>query len=180
VVRIKGIADSVLTDGAGRFSLAVPASGDQVLVIEHPRGFLMSQGTTRPILLSIGDTSRVELAVPSLASMTRSSCGAPVRGRASLLGIAWSAEGTPGRGFQVLLRWGVGRESTREERRDIGAGGLFAFCEVPPDQTLTLRLLDRVRPLAERALQLQWGAPQWVELVPGGVTTIDPPPPPAP
>jgi hypothetical protein len=178
VIRIKGITDSVLTDGAGSFSLAVPASGDQVLVVSHPRGFLLSQGTTRPILLSLGDTSRVMLTVPSLATMVRSACGAPVRGRSALLGIAWNGDGMPGAGFEARVRWSFGRESTKEERRDIGASGLFAFCALPPDQTLSIRLMDRVRALAERMVQLEWGAPQWVELVPGGVTLIGPRPPP--
>ena len=168
VVKVQGYRDSVLTDAEGRFRLAIPASGDQMVTVAHPRSLLLQQGTSRPALLSLGDTTRVEFTVSSLASFVRALCGTTPRGRAGVVGMAWGADGKPAADHGVRVRWNTSAGGLKEERRDVRADGLYAFCELPPDQSLPVRLYDRIRPVDERVIQLEWGAFQWVELRPGG------------
>jgi hypothetical protein len=175
VVRVQGYQDSVLTDAEGRFRLAVPASGDQVVTVAHPRSRLLQQGTTRPALLSLGDTTRVEFTVSSLDSFVRALCGTPARGRSGVVGIAWGSDGKPAAGHEIRVRWNTSGGGVKEERRDVRADGLYALCELPPDQSLPVRLFDRIRPVDEQVLQLEWGAFRWVELRAGGTPAATPP-----
>ena len=175
VVKVQGYQDSVLTDGEGRFRLAVPASGDQVVTVAHPRSNLLQQGTTRPALLSLGDTTRVDFTVSSLASFVRALCGTPARGRAGVVGMAWGSDGKPAAGYGVRVRWNTSGGGVKEERRDVRADGLYALCELPPDQSLRFWLFDRIRPMDEKVLQLEWGEFRWVELRPGGSPAPAPP-----
>jgi hypothetical protein len=168
VVKVQGYQDSVLTDGEGRFRLAVPASGDQMISVTHPRSQLLQQGTTRPALLSLGDTTRVDFTVSSLASFVRALCGNPGKGRSGVVGMAWGADGKPAAGYEVRLRWNTSAGGLKEERRDVRADGFFSLCELPPDRSLPVRLFDRIRPVDEQVIQLEWGAFKWVELRAGG------------
>jgi hypothetical protein len=168
VVKVQGYQDSVLTDGEGRFRLAVPASGDQMVTVAHPRSRLLQQGTTRPALLSLGDTTRVDFTVSSLQSFVRALCGTPGKGRAGVVGMAWGSDGKPAAGYGVRVRWNTSGGGLKEERREVREDGLYAICELPPDRSLPVRLYDRVRPVDERVIQLEWGAFNWVELRAGG------------
>jgi hypothetical protein len=168
VVKVQGYQDSVLTDGEGRFRLAVPASGDQMVTVAHPRSRLLQQGTTRPALLSLGDTTRVDFTVSSLQSFVRALCGTPGKGRAGVVGMAWGSDGKPAAGYGVRVRWNTSGGGLKEERREVREDGVYAICELPPDRSLPVRLYDRVRPVDERVIQLEWGAFNWVELRAGG------------
>ena len=176
VVKVQGYQDSVLTDGEGRFRLAIPASGDQMVTVAHPRSRLLQQGTTRPALLSLGDTTRVDFSVSSLASFVRALCGTPGRGRSGVVGMAWGSDGKPAAGYEVRVRWNTSGGGLKEERRDVRADGLYSLCELPPDQSLPVRLFDRIRPVDEQVIQLEWGAFKWVELRAGGTPSAQAPP----
>ena len=175
VVKVQGFQDSVLTDGQGRFRLAVPASGDQMVTVEHARSRLLQQGTTRAALLSLGDTTRVEFTVSSLTSFVRALCGTPGKGRSGVVGMAWGSDAKPAGGYEVRVRWNTSGGGVKEERRDVRADGLFSLCELPPDQSLPVHLFDRNRPVDEQVLQLEWGEFKWVELRPAGTPSPAPP-----
>jgi hypothetical protein len=169
VVKVQGYQDSVLTDGEGRYRLAVAASGDQVISVAHPRSRLLQQGTAQAALLSLGDTTRVDFTVSSLASFVRALCGTPGKGRSGVVGMARGPDGKPAAGYEVRVRWYTSAGGLKEERRDVRADGLYSLCELPPDRSLPVRLFDRTRPVDEQVIQLEWGAFKWVELRPGGV-----------
>jgi hypothetical protein len=158
--------------------MAVAASGDQMVTVAHPRSNLLQQGTTRPALLSLGDTTRVDFTVSSLQSFVRALCGTVPRGRAGVVGMAWGQDGKPAAGYRARVRWNTSAAGVKEERRDVREDGLFAFCELPPDRSLPVRLYDQVRPVDEQVIQLEWGGFKWVELRVGG-TPIPVPPGPA-
>jgi len=168
VVRVRGYADSVLTDGTGRFRLAVQASGDQVVVVSHPKASLLRDGTSRPALLSLGDTTRVEFALSSLGSFVKALCGKPRRGRAGVVGMAWGGDGKAAGGLGVRISWTTSSGGVRVESRDVARDGLFSFCDLPPDRTLPIQLIDRMRALSEVPVKLEWGEFRFVELRPPG------------
>ena len=98
----------------------------------------------------------------------RALCGTVARGRAGVVGMAWGSDGKPAAGYGVRVRWNTSAGGVKEERREVRGDGLFAFCELPPDRSLPVRLFDRIRPVDERMIQLEWGAFKWVELRAGG------------
>lgn len=166
VIRVDGYRDSVLTDGGGQFVLAVQAAGDQVVRVVHPKTGLFRDGASRPALLSLGDTTRVEFAVSSLETLTGTFCGKVSRGRSGVFGMAWNSDGTPARGLDVRIKWMTSSGGTREEHQYLESEGMFAFCNLPPDRTLPIRLVDRLRALSEVPVKLEWGQFRFVELRP--------------
>ena len=75
----------------------------------------------------------------------------------------------------MRVRWNTSAGGVKEERRDVRADGLYALCDLPPDHSLPVRLVDRIRPVDEQVLQLEWGAFKWVELRAGGTQAPAPP-----
>ena len=168
VVRISGFPDSAVTDSSGRYQLLSPGSGDQRIVVSHPRESLLARGAERNLLLSIGDTVTADFSVAPLASFVKALCGTPPRGRSGIIGMAWDADGKPALGLQALVRWTNSSGGARSEARDISKAGFFAFCDLPPDRTLPVYLM-RGTLVAGTASQLvtvrlEWGEFRWVEL----------------
>jgi len=91
------------------------------------------------------------------------------------VGMAWGSDGKPAAGYEVRVRWNTSAGGVKEERRDVRADGLYALCDLPPDHSLPVRLVDRIRPVDEQVLQLEWGAFKWVELRAGGTQAPAPP-----
>ena len=166
-VGVYGTRDSIVTDEEGRFELIVTASGEQFVTAHHPKLGLLGEPTTKSVLLSLGDTARVEFGVPSLASFVRALCG-ELRGN-SVIGTSRRANGTLAGSQELSAEWATGAEGrkipkTRSDRR-----GLFALCELPSRGILKLRMTRGKLTLLEQELSLLPAA-QWVELrEPGGV-----------
>jgi hypothetical protein len=104
VVRVEGTHDSVVTDGTGRFELAVRASGDQTVVVAHPKLGLLRDEPRRPVLLSLSDTTKVSFVTPSLQTFVRAYCGPP-RERAGVVGLAFGPDSIPAAGVDIRSRW---------------------------------------------------------------------------
>ena len=166
VVRVRGYPDSIVTDGTGQFQLAVQASGDQVVVVSHSKETLIHGGARRPALLSLGDTTRVEFAVASLGALVRMLCGKMPRGRSGIVGMAWEGNGKLADGLGVRISWIASSGGVRVENRSIERDGLFSFCDLPPDRTLPIQLIDRMRAFREVPVKLEWGEFRFVELRP--------------
>ena len=165
VVRVSGAPDSAVTDRDGRFTLSVPVSGDQRVVVSHPRERLLNRGGSRTHLLSLGDTTRAEFAVAPLTSYVSTLCGNSGKNRSGILGMAWGSDGEPATGHRVVIQWSTAAGAgVKREIRDVGRGGLFGFCELPPDLTLPVHLMDGRRTRAEERLRLEVGEYRWVEL----------------
>lgn len=162
VVRVEGHRDSVFTDEEGRFELALPLSGDHVVVVAHPKLGLLRDRTAQAVLLSIGDSARVDLAVPSLATFVRALCGSS-RGRAGIIGNVLRADGIPAADLDVRVKWLTGGGS-REERDRSGPRGTFALCNLTPGPTLPVRVQDRQQVLMEERFRLEPREYRWLDL----------------
>lgn len=172
VVRVRGFPDSVLTDGAGRFHLAVAASGDQVVTARHPKLGLLRDSASREVLLSVGDSTVADFAVPPPAAFVRSLCGG-AHSRSGLVGLAWGADGMPADNLEIqVTRPALSRNHSRRARS--GPRGLYALCDLPPGLRLTVALLDGVLVLAEQRVQLARGEYRWVELRAATQATMPP------
>jgi Carboxypeptidase regulatory-like domain len=164
-VTVQGTPDSIVTDPEGRFRIAVAASGDQVVAVSHPRLGLLGEATTRAVLLSLGDTTAVSFAAPSLATLGRKLCGVRAT-RTGLVGITFGESGTPVEGLEVRATWLAPSGGTSEGRDKSGPRGLYAICDLPAGPTLTVQLRDRTRPLSGEKLRLEWAEFRWLELRP--------------
>lgn len=162
LVKVEGHPDSIFTDTDGRFELALPLSGDQVVQVVHPLLGLLRGNPTRPVLLSIGDTARVDFAVPSVATLARALCGAN-RGRAGILGLVLRPDGRPATDLDVRVSW-LTSGGNREERDRSGPRGTFALCNLTPGPTLPVRVHDRVQVLLEQRIRLEPREYRWMEL----------------
>jgi len=161
-VRVQGHRDSIFTDAAGRFELAVPFSGDQLVVFSHPRLGLLRAARPRPVLLSIGDTTRVDAAVPSVATLVRVFCSSQ-RGRAGIVGILLRDDGRPAADLDVRVKW-LTSGGSRDERDRTGPRGTFAICDLTPGPTLPVRVQDRFKVLLEQRIRLEPREYRWIEL----------------
>lgn len=162
LVRVDGHRDSIFTDADGRFELALPLSGDQVVRVAHPLLGLLRDTRTRPVLLSIGDTTRVDFAVPSVATLVLAFCGAN-RGRAGILGRVLRFDGTPAADLRVRVHW-LTSGGSREERDRSGSRGTFALCNLTPGPTLPVRVNEGVKVLLEQRIRLEPREYRWMEL----------------
>jgi hypothetical protein len=105
----------------------------------------------------------VRFAVPSIATLARERCGNVTR-RAGVIGAAWKTDlvGEKNASLEAIWRTSVGGVKTVTSRADQLGG--FAFCDLPPDQPITLRWVEHRRVLAETTIKLGWAEFQWVNL----------------
>jgi hypothetical protein len=174
-VGVPGTSDSVMTDSEGRFELAVEASGDQTVTASHPKLGLVRGPTSKPVLLSLGDTTVVQFAVPPLTVFVHELCGARRR-RSGVVGIAWGADGKPAANLEAVVNWRTPNGGARSERARISPKGLYALCDLPPDRTLPVWLEDRGYNLLEKPVRLEWAEYRWLDLRAWGSadTTVTP------
>jgi hypothetical protein len=158
VVRVVGMADSTVTDSAGRFRLEVPARGQRDLAISHPRLGLVADGSHQPVDLQPGEEVTVRAAVPGVARFAAVLCG-QAAGRAGVVGLAWR-DGGPAEGLRVRVTW----PATGEPRETgTGARGVFAVCSLPPDTDVRLQVLEGGAVVAERVVRMPAAGFVWVE-----------------
>jgi hypothetical protein len=164
VLSVRGYRDSVLSDSAGRFVLAVRASGDQTVTATHAKLGLLGEATSHAVLLSLGDSTAVQFAVPPLAAFVKKLCGSTPSGQSGLVGIKWGANGQPAEGLGVRLKWRTASGGTKEERSRDGPRGLYAVCDLPADRPLPAQLLEGIQPVMEQSVRLEYGKFSWVDL----------------
>jgi hypothetical protein len=159
VVRVVGIEDSVMTDSSGRFRIVTDKGGPQVLMATHPKLGFLDDGSQRDLLISLGDTLRVDFAIPRAARIATEFCG-PAGSRSGIVGLAAvDAVFTPG--LDVRAVWTRNPGAPEEERGQSGPRGLFLFCDLPSDIPIKVELIGKP---ATTEIKLKPGEYQWVEL----------------
>jgi hypothetical protein len=161
---VEGVADTVLTDLNGRFALTTDQAGDRLVTARHPKLGLLGRAATRSVLLSIGDTTRVEFGVVPLERFVRDVCG-PARNRSGVVGLALGPNEVPVIGIAVRATWQTSTGRPRMEQARLRSDGLFGFCDLPPDVPITVEVHVRQRVLASGVVELAPRAYQWLELV---------------
>ena len=163
VVTIQGSTDSAVSGHDGVFALDVAAFGPHLVRVSHPK--ILASGSTaeREAVLSLGDTTRVEFAVPPVAALVRSRCG-PQGKRAGLIGAAWVGEGLPDREAEIFANWRTAMGSIRTERARADDRGGYAFCDLPPDQPVTIQLRRGRALQGETTIKLGWAEFRWLDL----------------
>ncbi len=173
---VEGIADSIRTDEDGRFAIQTTVSGDRLVVARHPKLGLSGRSATRTVLLSIGDTTAVEFGIVPVERFAGDVCGS-LGHRSGLVGVALGPNEVPVIDIAVRASWRLSNGRTREERARLRSDGLFGFCDLPPDQPITVEVHVRARVLARTVVELAPRAFQWIELrTDGPVAPTEPPP----
>ena len=162
-VRLEGGKDSTFSDPDGRFMLILTAHGEQELVARHPKLALPGVVARVPVILSLGDTSRATFTVPSARTLARPACGAR-KDRAGVVGMVLGASGAPASGVDVVAEWKTPSGGTRQRKDRTAKDGLYALCDIPPDERVTVGYLSNGKPVAGESLELEWGAYRWLDL----------------
>lgn len=156
------------TDAAGWFRFETLRSGDQLVVARHPRLGLAGRSASRTVLLSIGDTARVEFGVVPLEAVVRWVCGG-TRNRSGVVGLALGDFEVPVADLAFRAVWRTPGGRAREARGRLMPDGVFGFCDLPTDTPLRIQAHVRQRVLAEVEVELAPRLFQWLELrVPDG------------
>ena len=163
IISVPGSAGVVAGGPNGSFELAVAISGPVLVRATHPRLLALRGLAEREIVLSLGDTTRIEFATPSVGSLVRRRCGRPGR-RAGIVGLVWRTDSIPERNTEILASWRTPTGSVRSERTRSDEHGVYAFCDLPPDQPVMVRLQRGAIALAEAEVRLNWAEFQWLDL----------------
>ena len=163
VVRIRGEADSVVSDAEGEFEMAAPP-GEQTIVVTHPKLGLVPDSSTRRLTLKAAANPFVDFAVPPVSAFVREFCGA-TENRAGLVGFAFDKEGRAAEGLDIRVRWSaVG--GWHEERTRSGPLGLYVFCDLPSEVQLPVRVMRGTVAQHEHPVLLKPAEFRWLELKP--------------
>ena len=164
-IGVRGTTDSIISGGDGRFEMAVAVSGHQVITARHPKLELLGERPERGALLSLGDTTSVQFAVPPIRAFRESLCQGS-RGEAGILGSVRGSDGTPAVEQEVRVTWRsppprptVLTRTTRSNRR-----GLYGLCDLPSHVTLPIRMAKGMITLYEYPVLLELGELRWVDL----------------
>jgi len=135
------------TDRSGAFAFPNTAPGRYLIGFVHPRlDALLLQAPTHALTLRGGD-EYVELAIPSLASMARTACGAvPANSStAAVFGRVRHDDGSPLRTpARVTVRWSEIvidqriRSRTPSLSTSTDSAGIYRFCTVPANTNVQL------------------------------------------
>lgn len=149
LVTVEGAPEPARTDRRGRFTLSAVPAGARSFTFFHPS--LDSMGLAAPVLrVEVPESGlrAVELAVPSLATMGRAMCGAPLdTASAIVIGRVREVEtGEPLSGAAAAVEWhemtfAEGAGLSRRNRRAAAvstATGDFLLCGVPADIVVPL------------------------------------------
>jgi hypothetical protein len=163
VIRIRGEADSVVSDAEGEFEMAAPP-GEQTIVVTHPKLGLVPDSSTRRMTLKAAANPFVDFAVPPVSVFAREFCGA-TENRSGLVGFAFDKEGSAAEGLDIRVRWNaIG--GFREERTRSGPGGLYVFCDLPGGEQLPVRVMRGTVAQHEHPVMLKASEFRWLELKP--------------
>lgn len=166
VVSIDGESDSlsVSSDATGGFAIVVPGAGPRLLRVTHEKLGVVSDNSTREILLQPDAPVQVSVAVPPIARFVRTLCGGDLAnpGQTGIIGIVHDAAQRPVEGVQIRATWFTQGLANRYTRRELDtksvSRGIFTFCGLPATG-VTLEV-DGVK----TSVRLLRGEYQWVEL----------------
>ena len=159
-VRVVGDADSVLTDSGGRYVLATTKGGPQTVVAMHPKLGLTDQSNMKDVVLSVGEATGVDFAVPTPQRMAQGFCGDTAS--SGIIGQAYGIK-DPAEGIDIRAVWSK-EGKTEEERTQSGPKGLFVFCDLPVDTPIRLQVLPEPTSKSAAEVRLKAGEYSWVDL----------------
>jgi hypothetical protein len=172
-VHLEGHPDSVVTDGAGRFVLSDDSGGGHRLIAHHAKLRLLADSVSREVSMSVGDTARFEIAVPSISSIVRQLCGVSIgQARGAFVGLVVSPTGLPVDGEEISIAADEANGPDLEVTES-GGGGVFAFCDMPAGTAFIVGTRPRAEgstPPMRPLVAAHWGSLyagefRWVDLV---------------
>ncbi|MEP6620616.1 MAG: carboxypeptidase regulatory-like domain-containing protein [bacterium] len=163
IARLRGQSDSAITDKDGRFELASVNVGTQTVDISHVKLGLLSDRTSREVVLSLSEGKEVAFAVPPPDAFVKELCGPAAKG-AGLVGQTFTAAGAPVEDVDVRVTYVGAKAAKQEERTRSGPRGLYVICALPAGQQLPVRLQRGTAKLAEQVVTLTKGEYRWLDL----------------
>ncbi len=162
-IAIEGLLTQAQTDSTGSFVLLLPVSGPRQVTIWHPR---FSAAEKADVVLSIGDTTRMEVNPPPVAVIAREMCGErSVAAQGGVLGYLWNGSKRTLSGTTIKATWPTPTGESAPIRAVSDRQGRFALCRLPSDLPITVRLIQSGREVLVRKVRLDWREFRWMELV---------------
>jgi carboxypeptidase family protein len=147
-VFLSGTSLAALTQSDGSYVIESVPPGSYVASIVAPRlDSLLVDPPFRQLTLSAGEDKRIDLAVPSLHTLSAQICASPIADSSSLiLGVVRDSSGSRA-GVLVRAEWTlvekVGTDRLRTQpiwsETVTTGGGRYALCDLPQETRLTLR-----------------------------------------
>ena len=170
VVRVGGLADTIMTDSTGGFRFEVPERGSRLVTIRHPRLGLVADRSSQEVALTAGEEVRIDVAVPAIDAFVRVFCLGERPGGVRLLGQVFDEGGAVLEGLSVRVGWlaSVGSGRLRYETLTVrsAARGIYAHCNIPPNRMVTVQLIRGTEVLVEVHTSLDTGESRWMDLRP--------------
>lgn len=163
-IGVEGSNEVMLTGPDGSYEVAVPLFGERSIAATHPKLGLLDVATTLPAILSLGDTTVAHFGVPSLARFATTLCGRGADRQSGLIGLVLSPDGSGQEGMEVRASWRTPGGGSKEVSARMGKRGLFALCDLPGDELMTIRVLNRRQPLVETTMEVGFRSYSWVDL----------------
>jgi hypothetical protein len=170
VVRVGGLADSIMTDSTGAFRFEAPEPGPRLVIVQHPRLGLVADRSSQEVALTAGEEVRIDVAVPAIDAFVKVFCLGERPGGVRLLGQVFDESGAVLEGLLVRVGWlaSVGSGRLRYETLTVrsAARGIYAHCDIPPNRMVTVQLIRGTEVLAEVHTSLNTGESRWLDLRP--------------
>jgi hypothetical protein len=164
MLQVEGSGEQVQTDHEGRYELAVPVFGERAITAVHPKLGLLPAPAGLTWTVSLGDTTRADFVVPPMALFVREFCGGGGSTRSGVIGLVLDPDGIGVADLEVRARWRTAAGGQREARARTRRRGVFALCDLPADEVVTIRVLNRDRALIEESVEVPFRAFRWVDL----------------
>jgi len=144
VVAVSGTNRTAVTDSAGRFTIDSVRPGEHTLRMRHALlDTLAILVSTRPKMISAGDTAVMIISTPGPASIVAAKCPENARalGPAAVIGTVFDAETEdPSSGARVSTRWTELQVTSKKiagvpqvRTAQVSAEGTFNLCGLPND-----------------------------------------------
>ncbi|MDZ4674546.1 MAG: carboxypeptidase-like regulatory domain-containing protein [Gemmatimonadota bacterium] len=163
-IRVEGSSDVMLSGPDGRYELAAPLFGVRAISATHPKLGLLDEALRPPDVLSLGDTTVVDFGVPPLARFATSLCGRSAGRQSGVIGLVLAPDGTGQEGMEVKASWRTPGGGSKEISARMGRRGLYALCDLPADELVTIRVLNRRQPLVETTVEVGFRRSSWMDL----------------
>ncbi len=164
VITIDGTGGRAVSDPEGRFQLAVSAFGERNVSALHPKLGLLDPAPSVPAVLSLGDTVAASFGVPPTSRFAGALCGRSSDRQAGVVGLVLDAGGQGVSGVEVKASWRTPGGGTREVTARNDRRGLFALCDLPPDEQVTIRVYNRRNLVVETSAEIGFRQYSWIDL----------------
>ncbi|MEK6687019.1 MAG: carboxypeptidase regulatory-like domain-containing protein, partial [Gemmatimonadota bacterium] len=174
VVRLAGADESTITDSVGTFVLKAGVVGPRILTFDHELFSLAPTRREAVVQLTAGVITHVTTSIPGIKTVAGEWCAGQLGG-SGVLGLVRGQEAFETDAIMVVAVWfaRAGTTAIRRiaERTSPDPRGVWAFCDLPGGQDISLLTLVRGSPVRTQSVRVVAGEFTWHVLAPAADRT---------